>query len=217
MNQNADAPLETDCRPWPEKLARGGQFVLVDCREQDEFDLVHIDGAVLIPMSQLADRVGRTCSLPRLGSGHPLPSRRPQPARGQVAARARVSPRLKAWPAESISGPSKSIPVCTAIERPHAAARGSSCHSTAAIALKEWAAVCEALAAGRQTILLRKGGIAEGPGGFRPEHSEFWLLPTWFHAAARGTQARRPAFFRVVRRSAPADRVRINCLPAWSR
>ncbi len=54
--------------------------------------------------------------------------------------------------------------------------------TTAAIALKEWAAVCAALAAGRQTILLRKGGIAEGPTGFRPEHSEFWLLPTWFHA-----------------------------------
>ncbi|HEX4143922.1 MAG TPA: rhodanese-like domain-containing protein [Pirellulales bacterium] len=57
MNQNADASLETDCRTVSEKLARGGQFVLVDCREPDEFELVHIAGAVLIPMSQLADRV----------------------------------------------------------------------------------------------------------------------------------------------------------------
>ena len=32
--------------------------MLVDCREQDEFDLVRIPGARLIPMSQLADRVG---------------------------------------------------------------------------------------------------------------------------------------------------------------
>lgn len=48
-------------------------------------------------------------------------------------------------------------------------------------ALKEWAIVTEALRQGTQTILLRKGGIAEGPGGFRIEHSEFWLYPTQFH------------------------------------
>lgn len=48
-------------------------------------------------------------------------------------------------------------------------------------ALKEWALVCAALASGRQTVLLRKGGIEEGPDGFRPEHDQFWLLPTRFH------------------------------------
>jgi hypothetical protein len=52
---------------------------------------------------------------------------------------------------------------------------------TCRIAFKEWSAVCAALAAGRQTLILRKGGIAEGPGGFKPEHAEFWLLPTRFH------------------------------------
>jgi hypothetical protein len=41
------------------------------------------------------------------------------------------------------------------------------------IAFKEWAAVCEALAAGRQTIILRKGGIQEGREGFRVQHGEF--------------------------------------------
>lgn len=51
------------------------------------------------------------------------------------------------------------------------------------IAFKEWAAVCEALAAGRQTIILRKGGIREGRAGFRIEHREFWLYPTNFHQA----------------------------------
>jgi hypothetical protein len=50
-----------------------------------------------------------------------------------------------------------------------------------AIALKEWAAVCLALAEGRQSLLVRKGGISEGSGGFRIEHDEFWLLPTRFH------------------------------------
>ncbi len=39
------------------------------------------------------------------------------------------------------------------------------------IAMKEWAAVCLALAEGRQSLLLRKGGIAEGSGGFRMEHA----------------------------------------------
>ncbi|MEX1009984.1 MAG: DUF1802 family protein [Chthoniobacterales bacterium] len=48
-------------------------------------------------------------------------------------------------------------------------------------ALKEWDVVCEALGAGRQVIVLRKGGIAEGSGGFRFEHREFALLPTFFH------------------------------------
>lgn len=49
------------------------------------------------------------------------------------------------------------------------------------IALKEWAIVTEALRRGTQRILLRKGGISEGPGGFRIEHNEFWLYPTQFH------------------------------------
>ena len=56
-------------------------------------------------------------------------------------------------------------------------------------ALKEWAVVCAALAQGRQTLMLRKGGIAEGPGGFRVEHPEFWLVPTRFHQSAAELQA----------------------------
>jgi hypothetical protein len=34
------------------------------------------------------------------------------------------------------------------------------------VGFKEWALVCEALGRGEQTIILRKGGIAEGRGGF---------------------------------------------------
>ena len=49
------------------------------------------------------------------------------------------------------------------------------------MALKEWASVCAAVAQGRQTVLLRKGGIDEGPNGFQVPHSEFWLFPTRFH------------------------------------
>ncbi len=48
-------------------------------------------------------------------------------------------------------------------------------------AFKEWAVVCAALASGRQSLILRKGGIHEGREGFRVEHREFWLFPTRFH------------------------------------
>ena len=51
-------------------------------------------------------------------------------------------------------------------------------------ALKEWAVICKALAMGRQTVILRKGGIAEQSGSFRLEHTRFWLLPTYLHQQA---------------------------------
>ena len=57
-----------------------------------------------------------------------------------------------------------------------------------AVAFKEWAGVCDALLAGRQSLILRKGGIREepGPGAFVPEHAEFWLYPTAVHQAQQG-------------------------------
>jgi hypothetical protein len=48
-------------------------------------------------------------------------------------------------------------------------------------AFKEWAIVVDALSAGQQIIILRKGGIAEGRGGFQVEHPRFWFFPTLFH------------------------------------
>jgi hypothetical protein len=53
--------------------------------------------------------------------------------------------------------------------------------SSPSFAFKEWAFVCEALGSGDQSLLLRKGGIAEGKKGFGFEHQEFFLFPTWFH------------------------------------
>ncbi len=49
------------------------------------------------------------------------------------------------------------------------------------IAFKEWAIVVDALGRGEQIIILRKGGIAEGRGGFKVEHPEFLFFPTLFH------------------------------------
>jgi hypothetical protein len=48
-------------------------------------------------------------------------------------------------------------------------------------AFKEWAIVVDALGRGEQIIILRKGGIAEGRGGFQVQHPRFWLFPTLFH------------------------------------
>ncbi len=50
-----------------------------------------------------------------------------------------------------------------------------------AIGFKEWQVVCDALASGRQSILLRKGGIHEGREGFSFAHESFFLFPTRFH------------------------------------
>jgi hypothetical protein len=52
------------------------------------------------------------------------------------------------------------------------------------IGFKEWALVCEALGDGRQTVIIRKGGIAEGRNGFAFRHQEFFLFPTFFHEQA---------------------------------
>jgi hypothetical protein len=49
---------------------------------------------------------------------------------------------------------------------------------------KEWLSVCQAIADGRQTIIIRKGGIAEGREGFSFKHREFYLFPTSFHEEA---------------------------------
>lgn len=57
------------------------------------------------------------------------------------------------------------------------------------IAFKEWAGVCDALGSGRQSLILRKGGVSEGPGGFRPEHPAFWLYPTSVHEAEQGLRS----------------------------
>ena len=48
-------------------------------------------------------------------------------------------------------------------------------------AFKEWAIIVDALGRGEQILLLRKGGIAEGRGGFQVEHPRFLFFPTLYH------------------------------------
>jgi len=50
--------MEIDCASVKSKLDANENFLLLDCREQDEYDLVRIRGAKLLPMSELMVRVG---------------------------------------------------------------------------------------------------------------------------------------------------------------
>jgi rhodanese-related sulfurtransferase len=50
-------PLEIDCRATADRLRRGEKLLLLDCREQDEYAVAHIDGALLIPIGQLRARL----------------------------------------------------------------------------------------------------------------------------------------------------------------
>lgn len=79
-------------------------------------------------------------------------------------------------------------------------------------AFKEWAGVCDALAEGAQTIVLRKGGVREdqGPGAFVPEHDQFWLYPTAVHQAEQGLRKTVPGPSRAP--EAPPGAVSIRAL-----
>ena len=52
------------------------------------------------------------------------------------------------------------------------------------VAFKEWQVVCDAIGAGEQSIILRKGGISEGKLGFQWLHDCFFLFPTQYHEQA---------------------------------
>ena len=57
-------------------------------------------------------------------------------------------------------------------------------------ALKEWAVLCDALAAGDVVAMVRKGGIREQRAGFSVRHDRFVLYPTYFHEKAAELQPR---------------------------
>jgi hypothetical protein len=78
-------------------------------------------------------------------------------------------------------------------------------------ALKEWAVVCDLLLAGRQSILLRKGGIGEG--SFWIEAAEFLLFPSAYHQNRdRLRREHHTAFEAAAAGAPPADVVRLHGL-----
>jgi hypothetical protein len=72
-------------------------------------------------------------------------------------------------------------------------------------ACKEWAVICRALAEGRQSILLRKGGIAEPGGMFEVEHNRFWLFPTYVHQQRGGIRPEALALLAQVEADRPFE------------
>ncbi len=90
-------------------------------------------------------------------------------------------------------------------------AENSPMAATCGIAFKEWEGVCEALARGRQSLILRKGGIEEGPGGFAPEHDTFWLYPTRVHQDEQGLKTEAQATDRA-ELDAPEGTISLNAL-----
>lgn len=54
----ATVPLEISCQEVRSKLDAGHKFLLLDCREADEHQLVCIREAKLLPMSELMQRAG---------------------------------------------------------------------------------------------------------------------------------------------------------------
>jgi len=78
-------------------------------------------------------------------------------------------------------------------------------------ALKEWAIVCRALADGRQTLLIRKGGIEEIRAGFQVTHRDFWLFPTYVHQNAVDlVPAVHTEFVEVQATQPPADTIALQ-------
>ncbi|HUO08875.1 MAG TPA: DUF1802 family protein [Phycisphaerae bacterium] len=67
---------------------------------------------------------------------------------------------------------------------------------TLSIALKEWDLVISDLLAGRQAILLRKGGILEANNEFELEHKRFLFYPTFIHQDPKMTKPERRAELR---------------------
>ena len=57
------------------------------------------------------------------------------------------------------------------------------------VAFKESAIVCQALEEGKQTLVLRKGGVMEEGGVLKPEHDEFFIYPTYDPNVAEGIKA----------------------------
>jgi hypothetical protein len=73
------------------------------------------------------------------------------------------------------------------------------------VGLKEWALVCAAMGERKQSVILRKGGIAEGREGFAFRHDEFFLFPTYFHEQVAKTRLTNP-----VLPTAPVDTIEIQ-------
>jgi hypothetical protein len=71
--------------------------------------------------------------------------------------------------------------------------------------LKEWATVVKALEQGKQTVILRKGGILETASGFNIESKKFFLFPTWEHQETKHVKPEFHEFLNSVLNKKPKE------------
>ncbi|HTQ40807.1 MAG TPA: rhodanese-like domain-containing protein [Pirellulales bacterium] len=57
MNSESPLPLEIDCSAVQQKLVAGEDFLLLDCREPEEYATAKIAQAKLLPISEIAGRL----------------------------------------------------------------------------------------------------------------------------------------------------------------
>jgi rhodanese-related sulfurtransferase len=55
---DAEVPMEITCADVAAMRADAVPFVFIDCREPNEAELCRIEGAALVPMSEIGDRLG---------------------------------------------------------------------------------------------------------------------------------------------------------------
>ena len=81
--------------------------------------------------------------------------------------------------------------------------------------------VVDALLRGEQAVIVRKGGLREGPGGFHLEHLEFLLFPTLFHQQREAvTPAAQARYDELAPHFPPPETLRIEGFArviAWGR
>lgn len=81
--------------------------------------------------------------------------------------------------------------------------------------------VADALGRGDQILILRKGGISEGRGGFQVEHPSFLLFPTLFHQQRESVIPSAQQRYDIIAPALPGpDRLRLEYfgeLVAWER
>jgi len=56
--QSPQLPIELSCEDVQRLQQSGEAFAFLDCREADEYEACRIDGATLLPMSEMRDRLG---------------------------------------------------------------------------------------------------------------------------------------------------------------
>ncbi len=72
-------------------------------------------------------------------------------------------------------------------------------------ALKEWATVVKALENGKQTVILRKGGILETASGFEIDAKKFFLFPTFEHQEAKNLKPQFHNYLDEVKENKPEN------------